>query len=92
MTCNTISHIDADGTKHYKPKKAFNTLDQAITEAKRLNARDKQITKLVGYKCTYCCKYHVGRNGKELSEKEKSKFKKASTENIKLKILYKIEL
>jgi len=92
MNCATISHIDPDGTKHYKPKKVYDTLDKAINEAKRLNSLDKQLTKLVAYKCDHCYKYHIGRNGKTLSDKEKLKFRKSSQDNISLRPLYKIEL
>lgn len=90
MVCDTLVRTDPDGRKHYKPKKSYDSLDAAIAEAKKLNARDHQITKLVGYKCTYCCKYHIGRNGKDLTEKEKAKYKKEM--NVSLKILGKINL
>lgn len=76
MICDTLIRTDPDGRKIYKSKKAYLTLDLAIAEAKRLNTYDKQLTKLVAYKCTYCCKYHIGRNGKDLTEKEKAKYKK----------------
>lgn len=62
--CKTFSHVDEDGTKHWKDKVKFDKLDDAIAEAKRINAMPKSIHKLVGYKCTVCHKYHTGRNGK----------------------------
>lgn len=77
MTCETIVIIDPSGFKHYKPKKVYNSLDEAIAVAKKMNARDQQITKLVAYKCDKCFKYHIGRNGKLLSKKEKHKIIKA---------------
>ena len=48
-------------------------MDEAILECKVLNAKPKQITKLVSYKCKDCCKYHIGRNGKTLTQKYKDK-------------------
>lgn len=90
MTCDTVISIDSNGLKHYKPKKAYDTLDEAILEAKRQNARDAQITKVVAYKCSYCQKYHIGRNGKDLTEKEKAKYRKEL--NIGPKVIGKIDL
>ena len=92
MTCNTLIRTDPDGTKHYKYKKAYATLDAAIKGAKMVNAMDKQITKVVGYKCNYCHKYHIGRNGKTLTDKEKYKYKKEVINNISFKIVGKIDL
>lgn len=90
MTCDTLIRTDPDGRKHYKSKKVYNTLDDAIAAAKKQNASDKQITKVVSYKCNYCQKYHIGRNGKNLTEKEKAKYKKET--NSFPKILGKIDL
>lgn len=92
MICDTLIQIDPDGRKHYKPKKAYKTLDDAIANAKLLNASDNHIIKLVAYKCTYCHKFHLGRNGKVITEKEKIKLKKEKLNNISFKILGKIEL
>lgn len=92
MTCDTLIRTDPDGRKHYKPKKVYNTLDEAVKVAKELNASDAHISKLVAYKCTYCYKYHTGRNGKILTEKEKNKLKKEKINNISFKILGKIDL
>ena len=92
MECETLIRTDLDGTKHYKPKKAYDTLEEAIAVAKRVNIKEQQITKLVAYKCNNCCKYHIGRNGKELSKKEKVKYFKDVTNSISLKLVGKIEL
>jgi hypothetical protein len=89
MNCNT-KIISSDGTESWKYKAVFNTLDEAIAEAKKRNASIRQTIKLVGYKCTYCHKYHIGRNGKRLTEKEKEKYRKEL--GIGLKILGKINL
>lgn len=77
MDCKTFSHINDDGTKTHKYKHKFNTLDDAIVECKKLNARPNQITKLVSYKCRECCKYHIGRNGKPVTDKYREKIVKA---------------
>ena len=82
MYCRTFSHINDKGRKTYKDKKSFDTLKEAILECKILNAKPKQITKLVSYKCTDCHKYHIGRNGKMLTQKYKDKL------NVELKTLF----
>ena len=92
MICDTLIKTDPDGRKHYKSKKAYNSLDEAIAEAKKLNALPQQITKLVGYKCTYCGNYHIGRNGKTLTQKEKDKYFKETVDNVKFKVVGKIDL
>jgi len=74
MVCNTKT-LTEDGKQEYKYKKSFDTLDKAIAEAKKQNARDDHDMKLVGYKCTYCHLYHIGRNGKLITPKEKAKLK-----------------
>ena len=91
MECSTFSHINKEGRKVYKPKLAFNTLDDAIAECKKLNARPKQITKLVSYKCKSCHKYHIGRNGKTLTDKYKDKLSN-SVPKPTFKIIGKINL
>ena len=50
------------------PKRKFNTLDEAIEEAKRVNRLDKTITKKVAYKCKICFKYQIGSNHKPLKK------------------------
>lgn len=52
-----------------KPKKKFNTLDEAIIEAKRINSLPQTITKKVSYKCKICFKYHIGSNGRSINKK-----------------------
>jgi len=92
MDCETLIRIDPDGTKHYKSKKAYNTLDEAIKAAKRMNSQEKNITKVVSYKCKKCFKYHIGRNGKKLSDKEKEKYFLDVIRNTHLKVVGKIDL
>ncbi len=90
MICDTLIRTDPDGRKHYKPKKPYNTLEDAIKEAKKMNAQDHQIHKLVSYKCNYCSKFHIGRSKKEVTEKERLKYKKEIFSN--LKVVGKIDL
>ena len=76
MTCDTIERYE-NGMPVYKKKRAFNTLEEAITEAKKVNSGDFIIHKVVAYRCDYCFKFHLGKNGHELTEKERAKFKSA---------------
>ena len=84
MTCDTLIRTDPDGLKHYKPKKPYDTLEDAIKEAKKMNAQDHVIHKLVAYKCNYCHKYHTGRSKKEITEKERLKYKNEILSNLKV--------
>lgn len=61
--CQRLLYIDPI-TKEYikKDKIKFNTLDEAIEEAKRINSLGKNIHKVVAYKCSVCHKYHIGKN------------------------------
>ncbi len=77
MECETIYHYDADLKPVMKPKQKFDTLDDAIERAKQVNSKDHVIHKVVAYKCTLCHKYHLGRNGKELTDKDRDKFKRS---------------
>ncbi len=90
MICDTLVKTDPDGHNHYKPKKAYDTLEEAILAAKKQNSSDKQIKKVVAYKCTYCCQYHIGRGKKDLTDKEKAKYRKEL--GIGIKVLGKINL
>lgn len=80
MECETIDRYDENLKPIFKPKLKFETLDEAIEHAKHVNSKDHIIHKVVAYKCRKCFKYHVGRNGKELTDKERIKFKKATQE------------
>lgn len=62
-----------------RPKKQFDTLDKAIAVAKLENAKPEHIHKVVAYKCRICFKYHVGRNGKEITDKQRAKLQKEQT-------------
>jgi transposase-like protein len=71
--CNTLVRIELDGTRVYKDKMRYNTLDEAIEACKELNALPHRINKIVSYKCKHCCKYHTGRNGKSITDKYRGK-------------------
>ena len=90
MICDTLVRTEINGEKVFKKKVPYNTLDEAILEAKKVNTKDQTIHKLFGYKCTYCHKYHIGRQGKLLSEKDRAKYRKEL--GIGLKVLGKIDL
>lgn len=59
----TIRLKGADGSTILmkKPKKKYETLDDAIIACKSINKKSKM--KVVSYKCKHCFQYHVGRNG-----------------------------
>jgi hypothetical protein len=76
MECSTLNYFSEDGVAVYKPKVQYDTLDEAIKVAKIENAKSHHIHKLVAYKCNSCFKYHIGRNGKEISEKKRLKLQK----------------
>lgn len=71
--CNTLVRTEKDGTKVYKDKKKFDSLDDAIAACKEVNAQPHRISKLVSYKCKHCHKYHIGRNGKTITKKYREK-------------------
>ena len=75
MECQRLERYDENLQPVYKSKKAFDTQDEAIEVAKLINARDHVIHKVVPYRCGVCKKYHLGRNGKELKDKERQKHK-----------------
>lgn len=78
MECFIIERYNENLEPIFKPKLKFDTLDLAIEYAKKVNSLDHIIHKVVAYKCTKCYKYHIGRNGKELKDKERIKFKKSN--------------
>ncbi len=81
MECQTLERYDENLQPVYKPKRVFNTQDEAIEVAKFINAQDHVIHKVVPYRCKVCKKYHLGRNGKELKEKEREKHKRQIKNN-----------
>jgi hypothetical protein len=81
MKCKTLERFDENGQILMKPKKQFDTLDEAIAEAKKMNLLDTTIHKLIAYKCDECFKYHIGRGKTEMTEKYKSKLQKEKSIN-----------
>jgi len=75
MECQTLERYDENLQPVYKPKRAFDTQDEAIEVAKFINSQDHVIHKVVPYRCKVCGKYHLGRNGKILKDKERQKHK-----------------
>ena len=92
MHCDTLVKTELDGGKVYKPKIAYNTQAEAIQVAKHMNSKPKQIIKLVAYKCKSCHKYHIGRNGKVITPRDRTKFEAAIVRKQDLKVVGKIKL
>jgi hypothetical protein len=75
MNCFTKS-IDPLGREIIIEKRKYNTLDEAIEVAKSINLKENRELKLVAYKCRYCFKYHIGKNGKIVKMKDRERIKK----------------
>lgn len=75
MKCKFIETYSVGGTVLLKPKRKFETLDQAIEQAKHINSFDTTIHKYVAYKCNECHKYHIGKSQHLLKEKDRIKYK-----------------
>jgi hypothetical protein len=58
------------------PKKSFETEKDAVRVARIINIQSKTIHKMVAYKCETCGKWHIGKNGTELTEKDRLHYKK----------------
>lgn len=78
MECDTIERYDVnDLSPIRKPKRKFETLEADIQIAKKINSAPHIIHKVVAYKCTKCHKFHMGRNGSEVTEKERARWIKS---------------
>lgn len=76
MDCTT-KYVDREnGQLIDKPKKTYNDLESAIKVAKIENSKKERTFKVVAYKCKTCHKFHVGRNGNTIKDKEKTKWSK----------------
>lgn len=64
MNCDTQTIKSGEVVK--TPKVKYETLEEAIKIAKKINLKGKNIKKLNAYKCPHCFKYHVGRGNKDL--------------------------
>ena len=76
MKCNTIERYGENNRPIFKEKEKFNSLDEAIEIAGKMNLRKGQIRKIISYKCDMCHHYHIGRSKKELTEKDILKIKR----------------
>lgn len=73
--CST-KQIDVEtGQITIKNKLKYDSLNEAINIAKRMNMEDDRVMKVVAYKCQKCHFYHVGKNGSLLTKKYKNKLK-----------------
>lgn len=90
MQCTTKYVSRINGELIDKPKRVFNTLEDAIKHCKLMNSLPERKFKIVSYKCKVCHKFHVGRNGNEITNKEKNKFKEATRPIFK--VIGKIDL
>lgn len=91
MECSTLVFNAETQQNERKPKKAFATNELAIAHCKKVNALPNRINKVVPYKCHECHQFHVGRNGKELTQKYVNKLIKPK-ELRGFKIIGKIDL
>ena len=65
MSCEKLIRIE-NNERITKPKFKFDTLEDAIRVAKKMNFRNNREHKVVAYKCKECHKYHVGKNRTKL--------------------------
>jgi len=85
MQCTTLDRVEENGIMVMRPKKQFDTLDKAIAVAKIENAKPEHLHKVVAYKCNICYKYHIGRNGKPLTVKERNKRQQEIKQSVEVK-------
>jgi hypothetical protein len=94
----TFSHYDKDMKLVLKNKRKYYTHDKAVIACKTNNLQATQIKKLVTYKCKICHKYHIGRNGNDISKKYLQKLSKANNiagtikRQVGIKVIGKIDL
>lgn len=74
--CETkFGSIEGTNEVVFKNKIKYDTLDIAILNAKKNNIRYGIGTpKVTTYKCTKCNKFHIGKNGNKITEKEYKKW------------------
>ena len=65
---------------HYKvfngelvPKKSYDSELEALTAARYYNSKDYSIHKMVAYRCIKCDKWHIGSNGRLLTDEDREK-------------------
>ena len=74
-SCTYTLYKWVDGVQVRKPKRRFETSDDAIRAAMIMNGRESTIRKFVAYKCSKCGYYHIGHSKKSLTAKDKEKAK-----------------
>jgi len=80
MECDKIFENEK-GELITTPKRKFSTIDEATIVAEYENSKFDRTYKVVTYKCKICYKYHIGRDGNKINDKErdnsskKNKFK-----------------
>ena len=89
MDCTTKIVDRINGQLIDKPKKKFDDLETAIKHAKSANLLRDRTFKVVAYKCKTCHKFHVGKNGAKITNKERERWKPKSHQ---FKIVGKIDL
>jgi hypothetical protein len=89
MDCTTQIVDKINGQLIDKPKKKFDDLETAIKHAKSANLLRDRTFKVVAYKCKTCHKFHVGKNGAKITNKERERWKPKS---FQFKIVGKIDL
>lgn len=71
----TIYAYDNNGNALYKPKRGYNTENEALMVCYRYNIQDYTIHKAVTYKCSVCGKWHIGHHTTILNLEDKQKIK-----------------
>ena len=74
--CETkFGSIEGTNEVVFKNKIKYDTLDIAIINAKKNNVRyGIGAPKVTAYKCAKCNKFHIGKNGNKITEKEYKKW------------------
>ena len=72
-----MNTVERTSRSHYKlyngklvPKKGFATEQEALRAARYCNSCEKSIHKMIVYKCIKCNQWHIGHNGKLLTDKD----------------------
>jgi hypothetical protein len=78
--CTTFKYIGENGEKVEKPKKQFNSEEEAFKQACYYNAYGTTIHKLSAYKCWSCGKWHIGRTPHVLTKEDREKYKQRLAE------------
>ena len=72
----TRSHYKIGPNGKLEVKKAYDSEMDALTTARYLNTKDDIIHKMIAYKCIVCGKWHVGGNGRVLTNEDREEARK----------------